>query len=342
MATRPIATNNPFALIQTKPDAWLGLKGKLSNGFLVFDTPANGARAGFINLYNTYLKRGINTIQQIIPLYAPDSVQANGQNNYINFLRDTYNIPVDKKITSGDDILRLAKGIVHFEAGKLWLTDTDLRSWYNVARQKVDLPSIDGRLPNFIDSPLGGLGAAFFFDSVSREIMDKAKALKLTMAAIVTYILIEIGFKRRGFTSVKQFYDLAKLKQLRNPLDDAYNKVSSGFGYRNIFGAQQFHNGIDIPAPTGTPIYAPYSGQIKGNYYNGLGGNQLTLDSGVVTFGFAHLQNKSPYPVGTNIQKGQLLGYVGNTGKSTGSHLHFTVTVDGKKINPVTVFTDYK
>lgn len=345
MSTRPITSNNPFALIQSKgkADAWQGLKGQLDNGFLVFDTPANGLRAGFISLYNTYLKRGVNTINKIIPVYAPDSIpKQGGKNNYINFLVTQYKIPADKPIVTASDILNLAKGISHFEAGKNWLSDNDLKKGYIEASKKVNLPTLNERLPTLFDSPIKSVGVAFFFNSTFREIMDKAKALKISTAMLLTYLLYKFGFSKKGFSSSAEFYKVAKSGGLRTPLDKAYTRISSGFGYRTIFGASQFHNGIDLPAPEGTPIYAPYSGIVKGNYYNGLGGNQLTLDSGAVIFGFAHLQNKSPYPVNTNIQKGQLLGYVGNTGKSTGAHLHFTVTVDGKKINPADVFTIYK
>ena len=345
MTTRPITSNNPFALIQTKgkADAWQGLKGQLDNGFLVFDTPANGVRAGYISLYNTYFKRGINTLNKIIPVYAPDSVpKAGGKNNYINFLVTQYKISADKPITTAAEIINLAKGISHFEAGKAWINDSDLKKGYIEAAKKVNLPPLNERLPSLFDSPIKSVGVAFFFNSISRQIMDTAKALKISTAVLLTYLLYKFGLKSKGFSSSADFYKLAKKGALKYPLDKAYTRVSSGFGYRTIFGAQQFHNGIDLPAPEGTPIYAPYSGTVKGNYYNGLGGNQLTLDSGAVTFGFAHLQSKSPYPVGSNIQKGQLLGYVGNTGRSTGAHLHFTVTVDKQKINPATVFTNYK
>lgn len=345
MSTRPITSNNPFALIQAKgkADAWQGLKGQLENGFLIFDTPANGLRAGFISLYNTYLKKGINTLNKIIPVYAPDSIPKQGaKNNYINFLVTQYKIPADKPILTAGEIINLAAGISHFEAGKAYLSNTDLKKGYIEAAKKVNLPPLNERLPQLFDSPIKSVGLAFFFNSTNRQIMDKAKALKISTAVLLTYLLYKFGLQKKGFSSSADFYKLAKKNGLTYPLDKAYTRVSSGYGYRTIFGAQQWHNGIDLPAPEGTPIYAPYSGTIKGNYYNGLGGNQLTLDSGAVIFGFAHLQNKSPYAVGSNIQKGQLLGYVGNTGRSTGAHLHFTVTLDGKKINPVDVFTLYK
>ena len=343
MPTRPISSNNPFALIQPKGRAsdWVGLKGQLDNGFLVFDTAINGARAGFINLYNTYLKRGVNTTDKIIPVYAPDSIKPSG-NAYINFLNTKYKLAPAQKLTTASDIFTLGKGITHFEAGSAWLSDADLKKAYNLARAKVPLPAINEKLPTLTEIPLKSLGVAFFFNSTFNKVMAKTKALIIGTAVMLTYILYKLGLKGLGFQSSADFYKLAKNNKLAYPLPKEFTTVSSTFGYRNIFGTRQFHNGVDLPAPQGTPIFAPYSGTVKGNYYNGLGGNQLTLDSGAVIFGFAHLQSLSPLPVGTSVQKGQLLGYVGNTGRSTGSHLHFTVTVDNKKINPKTVFTNFK
>jgi len=69
MATpKTIATKNPFALIQKVPSKWVGLKGTQPNGFLIFDTTNNGLRAGWINLHNTYFKRGRDTLKEIIPV----------------------------------------------------------------------------------------------------------------------------------------------------------------------------------------------------------------------------------------------------------------------------------
>ena len=77
------------------------------------------------------------------------------------------------------------------------------------------------------------------------------------------------------------------------------------------------------------------AGKVSKNWFDNLGGNQIVVDSGFVKFGFAHLQTPSPLPVGTLVQSGQLIGYVGNTGRSTGAHLHLTMRLNDVVVDPV-------
>lgn len=108
-------------------------------------------------------------------------------------------------------------------------------------------------------------------------------------------------------------------------------KVTSRFGEKRTTGT---HNGIDIAAPTGTPIISPLSGVVSAIYSNERGGNQLIiLHKNGITTGYAHL-HKTFVQIGERVKRGQLIAQVGNTGTSTGSHLHFTVTKFGIKQNP--------
>lgn len=112
--------------------------------------------------------------------------------------------------------------------------------------------------------------------------------------------------------------------------------VTSNFGGRKapVAGASTNHNGIDLGAPKGTPIYAAEDGVIGGNQTKE-GGNQMWLKgSSGYRFGFAHL-DRYAVPLGSQVRKGQLIGYTGDSGIGTGAHLHFTVTDPrGQKINP--------
>jgi hypothetical protein len=140
-STLTIQNNNPFALIQKTPDKWQGLVNKLPSGFLIFDGPTNGARAGWINLYNTYLKRGLNTPNQIFPIYAPDS---GGKNSaYVNFVAKRLGITPDTPITTPKQIWELGRAIVHFEAGRAWLPDATLLEGYRAAQKRVALPALE-------------------------------------------------------------------------------------------------------------------------------------------------------------------------------------------------------
>lgn len=117
--------------------------------------------------------------------------------------------------------------------------------------------------------------------------------------------------------------------------------MASGFGYRlhPIYKTYKMHTGIDFTAPTGTPIYATGNGRVVPAPDGASGyGNHVVIDHG---FGYktlyAHMY-KSKVKMGQRIKRGQLIGYVGNTGLSSGPHLHYEVMKNGKKINPINYF----
>ena len=118
--------------------------------------------------------------------------------------------------------------------------------------------------------------------------------------------------------------------------------VSSGFGPRvaPVPGASTSHNGIDIPAPTGTPVVAPEDGTVNAAFSNDKGGNQMTVlhDSGRVT-GYAHLSERL-VDVGERVTAGQTIAKVGATGNVSGPHLHFTLRASngGAHIDPAPLF----
>lgn len=117
-------------------------------------------------------------------------------------------------------------------------------------------------------------------------------------------------------------------------------KVGSKFGWRihPITKVKSFHNGVDLSAPQGTPIYAPKSGKIAKKYFNDIGGNQLIISHGNLQTGYAHLSGYADdLKVGDMVKTGDIVGYVGNTGQSTGPHLHFTCRINNKLVDPLTL-----
>lgn len=114
-------------------------------------------------------------------------------------------------------------------------------------------------------------------------------------------------------------------------------KVTSPFGDRihPVTGVKTFHNGIDVATPLGTNLYAVSSGVVADVYENPTGGKQMIIDyDNGFRFGFAHL-DKQLISKGTRVEKGDLLAQTGNTGKTTGAHLHWTVRKNGKLVNPL-------
>ena len=117
-------------------------------------------------------------------------------------------------------------------------------------------------------------------------------------------------------------------------------QTASGFGYRidPIYKTTKFHSGMDFSANIGTPVYATGDGRvIKVGWESGYG-KLIKVDHGFgyVTW-YAHLNNYK-VRVGQRVVRGEVIGEVGNTGKSTGPHLHYEVHLKGKVVNPVNYY----
>lgn len=120
------------------------------------------------------------------------------------------------------------------------------------------------------------------------------------------------------------------------PLPSSYTTVSSGFITRTspISGKTENHNGLDLPAPRGTSIYAADAGKVVIARHSSSWGNYVTIDhgGGMMTL-YAHASSLN-VTVGQTVKKGDTIAYVGSTGWSTGNHLHFTVYKNGVAVNP--------
>jgi len=126
---------------------------------------------------------------------------------------------------------------------------------------------------------------------------------------------------------------------MKTPINGA--RISSNFGTRRhpISGFTRLHKGTDFAAPTGTPIYAAGSGTVQRASWNGGYGNYIKIkhSRGYET-AYAHLSRyASGLKSGQKVRQGQVIGYVGSTGASTGPHLHYEVYVDGKPLNAMSL-----
>ncbi len=118
--------------------------------------------------------------------------------------------------------------------------------------------------------------------------------------------------------------------------------ITSKFGYRRspFTGQRELHKGLDISAPKGTPIYATAKGTVvKAERNHGYGKNVVVDHGNGLVTRYAHL-SKYAVKKGERIQRGQLIAYVGNTGRSTGPHLHYEVRLHGVPVNPMRYILD--
>lgn len=133
MSPRTKRTNNPFAL-KGKPKVWKGQTGVADDGFLTFQSASFGVRAGFINLYQTYIFKGFNTIEKIFdsnrvfPVYGdPGKGEL-----YVKLVSDFSGIPKDKKLTHLE-IKEVGRAIERVEGRHQWVSDVDFDNGYEMA-----------------------------------------------------------------------------------------------------------------------------------------------------------------------------------------------------------------
>lgn len=123
---------------------------------------------------------------------------------------------------------------------------------------------------------------------------------------------------------------------MRTPIDGA--RLSSGFGMRKhpILGYNKMHRGTDFAAPTGTPIYAAGDGVVEVAKWNGGYGKYMRIrHNSTYKTAYAHMKRFARgVTKGSRVEQGQVIGYVGSTGRSTGPHLHYEVLLNGKQVDP--------
>lgn len=113
--------------------------------------------------------------------------------------------------------------------------------------------------------------------------------------------------------------------------------LTSSYGMRThpVLGGTRKHSGIDLAAPTGTPVYATADGVVSRADWYSTYGLYISLEHGAsLQTRYAHL-SRLAVAAGDVVKKGDLIGYVGSTGRSTGPHLHYEVRVDGVAVNPI-------
>ena len=115
-----------------------------------------------------------------------------------------------------------------------------------------------------------------------------------------------------------------------------YYTISSDYGYRvhPLYGYDEYHSGLDIPAPRGTEIIAAAGGTVAWAYKSSSAGNWIGIDHGNGLYTVYMHMSRFAVSEGDTVNAGEVIGYVGSTGWSTGNHLHFSVRLNGSYVNP--------
>jgi murein DD-endopeptidase MepM/ murein hydrolase activator NlpD len=194
-------------------------------------------------------------------------------------------------------------------------------------------------------------------DSARAKAMEKQKEIMLvqgmdqedlsgSVATTLNNISKRIAYQNKSFDEIQGFIkDKQVLLSCTPAIQPVSNKdlsrIASGFGYRvdPVYKTVKMHAGLDFAAPIGTPIYATANGTVEtaGNTGNGYG-NHVVINHG---YGYETLYGhmvKVKVRSGQRVKRGEVIGWVGSTGKSTGPHCHYEVHKNGQHLDPVYFF----
>lgn len=194
-------------------------------------------------------------------------------------------------------------------------------------------------------------------DSIRLKEMAQLKEIQLVMSMnsndlensitkTINNLSLRIAYQDKSFNEITSFIKnkeelLASTPAIQPVSNKDLKRVASGFGYRidPVYKTVKFHAGLDFTAPQGTPIYATANGVVRtaGNLGNGFG-NHVVINHG---YGYETLYGhmfRIKVRSGERIKRGEIIGWVGNTGKSTGPHCHYEVHKNGRTLDPIYFF----
>ena len=254
-----------------------------------------------------------------------------------------------------DELAMTRKDYAHLEktahekdvqAASLGSLASEVSAIYGLTAGKLTLPHGHGRAAKAVvadtaKTPLKDDSSSFNDDNYYAS-LDTFHALQATALEGVAAQNIDQNFGQglgiHGVLSGFASLDADSTSSANPDMWPVLGPINSGFGEREDpvlgTGEGEFHKGVDIGSPNGTPVHASASGRIlKAGFGSGYG-REVTIDhgNGVVTL-YGHLQGYSVVP-GQMVIKGQVIGYVGHSGRVTGPNLHYEVQVRGIAVNP--------
>jgi murein DD-endopeptidase MepM/ murein hydrolase activator NlpD len=194
-------------------------------------------------------------------------------------------------------------------------------------------------------------------DSARIKYMEKNNEVKLVQGMGETELIRSItdqlnnlslrtAYQEKSFDQIANMVKhkeqlLAAIPSIQPVSNKNLNRVASGFGYRidPVYKDRRMHQGLDFSAPMGTPIYATADGRVKDAGFNTSGfGNRVVISHG---FGYETLYGhmvRIKARVGETVKRGEVIGYVGTSGKSTAPHCHYEVHKSGIAVDPIYYF----
>jgi murein DD-endopeptidase MepM/ murein hydrolase activator NlpD len=194
-------------------------------------------------------------------------------------------------------------------------------------------------------------------DSARVKIIEKKKELEKVslmsddqfekeIAAQLDNLSARIAYQQKSYDDISKLIDnqdakLSSIPAIQPVSNKQLNRIASGFGMRidPVYGTPKMHKGLDFTAPQGTPIYATGDGIVKmSGFSEGGYGNHVVINHG---YGYETLYGhmvRIKVRTGQRVKRGEVIGWVGSTGKSTGPHCHYEVHINGNEVDPVYFF----
>ena len=169
--------------------------------------------------------------------------------------------------------------------------------------------------------------------------------LSKTIANSLNNISARMAYQVNSYKDIEKLINnqenkLASIPAIQPVSNKDLTRIASGFGYRihPIYGIPKMHNGLDFTAIQGTPVYATGDGTVKDAEFGSGFGNNIIINHG---YGYetlyGHLVRMKVRP-GQRVKRGEVIGWVGSTGASTGPHCHYEVHINGRPVDPVYFF----
>jgi murein DD-endopeptidase MepM/ murein hydrolase activator NlpD len=168
------------------------------------------------------------------------------------------------------------------------------------------------------------------------------------IASQLNNLSARVAFQLESYKGIEKLINnqeakLSSIPAIQPVSNKQLNRIASGFGMRidPVYGTPKMHKGLDFTAPQGTPIYATGDGIVRISGYSAGGyGNHVEINHG---YGYETLYGhmvRIKVTAGQKVKRGEVIGWVGSTGKSTGPHCHYEVLLNGQHVNPVYFFSN--
>lgn len=314
-----------------------------------------------VNKANISRRDAFQTVEALKPLYDPRNI-APGNEITVFFHKDPAiagenfsGIKIDKDIINSVTVKKLDSG--EYKARQsVKNVHKMVHSFKGVINNSLYLDAAQVGIPDYI---IADLIKMYSWNVDFQRDIRKGNKFELMFEEFKTddgktvtnkakIIYANLGFSRYDlpyyrFTDKDGFVDFyddhgnsAKKVLMKTPINGA--RLTSSYGMRKhpVLGYSKLHKGIDFAAPIGTPIYASGNGTIeKAQWWSSFGNYVRIRHKNGLKTAYAHMKAiKSGIRKGVKVRQGEVIGYLGNTGRSTGPHLHYEIHLNGRQVNP--------